>query len=51
MNRVRLHSTISGLCGGTSMLYTYCLVYILKAHNHLLAKFLICQFTLPIEHI
>ena len=24
---------------------------ILKAHNHLLAKFLICQFTLPIEHI
>ena len=23
----------------------------LKAHNHLLAKFLICQFTLPIEHI
>ena len=24
---------------------------LLKAHNHLLAKFLICQFTLPIEHI
>ena len=23
----------------------------LKAHNHLLTKILICQFTLPIEHI
>ena len=23
----------------------------LKAHNHLLAKFLICQLTLPIERI
>ena len=25
--------------------------HVLKAHNHLLAKFLIYQFTLPIEHI